>query len=132
MSKPVAGLVAILALLFTILIIFFLGSKTKADELTWRKAIDLFRKAKSPSEKWFVVFLCSPLFIKSVGYVTFLGTIATAGFACIAVVFGDPVAVEGWLGLAKKIVKRAYPYIERNLHPAPPATSPHPLPSPTP
>lgn len=132
MSKPVAGLLAILALLFTILIIFYLGGKTKADELTWRKAINLFRKAKSPSEKWFVVFLCSPLFIKSVGYVTLISTIATAGFACIAVVFGDPVAVDGWLGLAKKIVKSAFSYIERNFHSAPPATSPQPLRRPTP
>jgi hypothetical protein len=132
MSKPVAGLLAILALLFTILIIFYLGGKTKADELTWRKAINLFRKAKSPSEKWFVVFLYSPRFFKGVGYLSLIATIATAGFACIATVFADPSAAEGWLGLAKKVVDVAYPYIEKLLPHTTPVASPSPSPSPTP
>jgi hypothetical protein len=130
MSKPLAGLLAIVALLVALLAIYYLGRKTKTDDLTWRKAFNLFKKAETPSEKWFVVFLCSPMFLRKVGYMSLLATIATAGFGCIGVVFGDPHAAEGWLGLAKKLITRTYPYIERTLHGAPSA-SPSPIPSPT-
>ncbi len=44
----------------------------------------------------------------------------------------DPSAAEGWLGLAKKVLERAYPYIEKLLPNTPPAVSPSPSPSPTP
>jgi hypothetical protein len=132
MSKPVAGLLAILALLLAILIIFYLGRKTTADELTWRKAIVLFKKAKTPGEKWFVVFLYSPRFFKGMGYVSLIGTIATAGFMCIGTIFADPSTAEGWLGLAKKFVDWAYPYVERFWSGTPPTASPSPSRSPTP
>lgn len=129
MSKPLAGLLAIVALLIALLIVYYLGRKTKTDDLTWRKAFNLFKKANTPAEKWFVVFLCSPMFLRKVGYMSLVATIATAGFACISVVFGDPHAVEGWSGYVKKLIVRAYPHIERAFH-ATPSPDPSPIPSP--
>ena len=111
MSKHVAGLVAFLALLLTLLVIFYLGRKSRTDDLTWRKAYNLFSKAKSGWDKLFVVFLCLPFILRKTSYLALVASIASAGFICIAAVFGDPKS-GGIIGRAIQIIKEVYPYIE--------------------
>ncbi len=75
------------------------------------EALQLFRDARNRQERWFVVFLCLPMFLRTSYLFALIGIAATA-FGAVALVFGSK---EAELKIIRQILNDFYDRIERGF-----------------
>jgi len=119
MSKNVASLIAILALLFTLLMLYILYRRTNlfTGPPPFREALDAFKAAKTFRERIFIAaYSLLPMVIRTGGFWSAFATVATAGFGCIAAIFGFG---EEELKVIRDMLRDLYAFIERLVNSKP-------------
>jgi hypothetical protein len=115
-TKTLVCLVAFLSLLGFLFLFYCLwrntdfstGPMPKSAEDAWK----LFREARNWQEKGFVIFLCSPIFVRT-GFWAVLVAITTSGFWGVTVICGNFDAAS--LKELRQILLDLYAFIERQM-----------------
>lgn len=118
-TKAIVCLAAFLSLLGLLFLFYCLWRNTDFSTgpmpKSAKEAWDLFRKARNWRERGFVIFLCSPIFVRA-GFWTVLAAIATSGFWGVAVICSNFDASA--LKELRQILLDLYAFIERLMRPS--------------